>query len=143
MHISRHANTLTITGILEDPIYLTRSFIVNRTWELDPTANINPLTNPCVPEAELADLKGEGGVPHYLPGENPFVNEMTKMYHIPVEAVLGGAETMYPEYRKKLKDQYVPPTVCTRYCCGWGGAAGATAPNLQCVTGGTGQINER
>jgi hypothetical protein len=143
MHISRHANTLTITGILEDPVYLTRSFIVNRTWELDPTANINPLTNPCVPEAELADLKGEGGVPHYLPGENPFVNEMTRMYHIPVEAVLGGAETMYPEYRKKLKDQYVPPTVCTRYCCGWGGAAGATAPNLQCVTGGTGQINER
>jgi len=143
MHISRHADTLTITGIIEDPVYLTRPHIVNRTWKLDPSSNINPVTNPCVPEAELADLKGEGGVPHYLPGENPFINEMTRMYHIPLEAVMGGAETMYPEYRKKLKDAYVAPTICTRYCCGWGGAAGATAPGLQCVTGGNGQINER
>ena len=29
---------------------------------------------------------------------------MTKLWGIPVEAVKGGAETMYPEYRKKLKD---------------------------------------
>jgi hypothetical protein len=48
-------------------------------------------------------------VPHYLPGQNPFVKELTERHNIPVEAVLGGAETMYPEYRKKLRD-YVPPT---------------------------------
>lgn len=143
MHISRHANTLTITGILEDPVYLTRSHIVNRTWRLDPTADINPFTNPCVPEAELPELKGEGTVPSYLPGENPFVSEMTKMYNIPVEAVMGGAETMYPEFRMKLKDAYSAPAACRRYCCGWGGATGDTAPGLQCITGGTGQINER
>jgi hypothetical protein len=29
-----------------------------------------------------------------------------------VEAVLGGPETMYPEYRKKLKDSYVIPEKC-------------------------------
>jgi hypothetical protein len=34
---------------------------------------------------------------------------MTKLWGIPVEAVKGGAETMYPEYRKKLKDTYVRP----------------------------------
>jgi hypothetical protein len=143
MHLSRHGNTLTITGILDDPVYLTRPHIVNRTWELDPAANISPVPNPCVPEAELAELKGEGNVPHYLPGENPFVNEMTRMYNIPVEAVLGGADTMFPEYRKKLKGTYTAPTMCTRYCCGWGGTPGSTAPNLQCITGGSGQINER
>ena len=49
------------------------------------------------------------GVPHYLPGQNPNVEEMTKLWGIPVEAVKGGAETMYPEYRKKLKDTYVRP----------------------------------
>jgi hypothetical protein len=69
------------------------------------------------------------------------VNEVTKMYGIPVEAVLGGAETMYPEYRKKLKDKYTPPAVCTRYCCGWGGVGvggGSPAPNLPgCITGGS------
>jgi hypothetical protein len=60
-----------------------------------------------------------GTVPHYLPGTNPFLKEVTNLYNIPMEAVRGGAETMYPEYRKKLKDQYVAPAKCKRYCCGW------------------------
>jgi len=30
---------------------------------------------------------------------------MMKLYHIPAETALGGAETMYPEYRKKTKRQ--------------------------------------
>jgi hypothetical protein len=44
-----------------------------------------------------------GAVPNYLPGENPFVSEHADKLHIPVEAALGGAETMYPEYRLKIK----------------------------------------
>ncbi len=52
------------------------------------------------------------------------------MYNIPLEAVRGGAETMYPEYRKKLKDVYVAPEKCTRYCCG-GGVVGPGS--LNCV----------
>ena len=48
-------------------------------------------------------------MPHFLPGTNPFINEFAKMYNIPLEAVRGGAETMYPEYRKKLQDKYVAP----------------------------------
>ena len=44
-------------------------------------------------------------VPHYLPGKNLFLNEVTQRYNIPLEAVLGGPETMYQEYRKKLKAQ--------------------------------------
>jgi len=135
MHISRHDNTLTITAVLEDPVYLTQPHIISRSWQLDPTANLTPVPAPCVPEAELADLKGDGNVPHYLPEKNPFVNDVTRLYNIPVEAVLGGSETMYPEYRKKLKDTYVAPAMCTRYCCGWGGAMGAT-DGLKCITGG-------
>jgi hypothetical protein len=56
------------------------------------------------------------------------------MYHIPVEAVLGGAETMYPEFRKRLKDKYVAPEKCVRYCCGFGPRGGNTA-GLGCITG--------
>jgi len=69
-------------------------------------------------------------VPHYLPGKNPFVDELTKDYHIPAEAVMGGAETMYPEYRKKLKDKYVAPEKCVRNCGGpaGGGRGGAPPP---------------
>ena len=43
-----------------------------------------------------------------------------KLYHLPREAVLGYRETLYPEYRKKIKDTYVPPPPCTESC----GAAG-------------------
>ena len=32
---------------------------------------------------------------------------------------MGNAEELYPEYRKKLEANYVPPEKCTRYCCGW------------------------
>jgi hypothetical protein len=143
MYLTRHGDMLTMLEVLEDPVYLTEPFLVSRNWQLDPTANMTRVPAPCVPEAELPELKGEGTVPHYLPGRNPFVNEMTKLYNLPVEAVLGGAETMYPEYRKKMLESYQPPKACTRYCCGWGGAPNRTAPNVECVTGGTGRVNER
>jgi hypothetical protein len=55
-------------------------------------------------------------IPHYSPGKNPFVEEVAKLYNIPVEAVLGGPETMYPDYRKRLKDKYVAPEKCVRNC---------------------------
>ena len=41
---------------------------------------------------------------------------MTKIYHIPEEASLGGAETMYPEFRDKIKDKFTIPPKCTRNC---------------------------
>src|SRR5215471_20479922 len=138
MHISRHGDTLTITAIIEDPVYLTEPHILSRSWQLDPTApNITNVAAPCVPAAETLNRK-EGAVPHFLPEKNPFAGEVTRLHNIPVEAVLGGAETMYPEYRKKLKDSYVAPARCTRYCCGWGGAPGNPAPGLTCVTDGGG-----
>jgi hypothetical protein len=45
----------------------------------------------------------QGEVPHYLPGENPFLREFPEKNGLPAEAARGGAETMYPEYRGKLK----------------------------------------
>ena len=54
----------------------------------------------------------EGVVPHYRPGQNPFVEETTTLWGIPLEAVQGGPETIYPEYRKKLRDKYVRPEKC-------------------------------
>ena len=40
------------------------------------------------------------------------LHEVTEKYNIPLDAVLGGPDTMYPEYRKTLKDAYVlPPPV--------------------------------
>jgi hypothetical protein len=55
-----------------------------------------------------------------------------------MEAAMGHAETLYPEYRKTIKGKYVPPATCDRYCCGWIEAQGRPggAPNLTCNDGG-------
>ncbi len=127
----RHGDILTATTIVYDPIYLTEPDIHTSSWRLDPTQQILP--TPCEPAIEVSRAKGT--VPHYLPGQNPFLGEVSKAYHIPLEAVRGGAETLYPEYRKKLKDVYVAPEKCTRNCCGWGG--GGVVPN--CVPANRGQ----
>ena len=50
--------------------------------------------------------------------KTPFIDELTKLYGIPPEATLGGAETMYPEFRKKIKDKFVMPAKCTLNCGG-------------------------
>ncbi len=139
MHLSRHEDLLTITGILDDPVYLTRPHIVSRSWQLNPRANFNPVGGLCTPEAEVASLQGDGVVPHYLPGENPFAAEMARRYNLPAQALLGGEETMYPEYRKRLKDAYVAPAVCVRYCCGWDAAFPNLATGIRCITDGTGK----
>ncbi|MGH2358927.1 MAG: hypothetical protein ACRDGM_00030, partial [bacterium] len=76
------------------------------TMVYDPTAVRLP-AEPCEPVVEIVRPAGE--VPHYLPGTNPFLTEMTDRLNIPREAVRGGASTLYPEYRKRLREQYVPP----------------------------------
>ena len=117
-HYVRHGDTLTVTMIVDDPIYFEEPFIRSASWQLDP--GIRVLPEPCEPQVEIE--RREGAVPHYLPGTNPFLGEMNRLYNIPLETVRGGAATMYPEYRKKLKDTYMPPEKCLRNCCG--GAAG-------------------
>ena len=105
----RHGDLLTVTGILEDPVYLAEPYVLTEIFELNNGANVLPLTA-CEPIEELPHLhENPGLVPHYLPGRNPWLNEVTERYNIPLEAVLGGPETIYPEYRKRLADEYVPP----------------------------------
>jgi hypothetical protein len=127
-HWVRHGNTLTATVLVSDPIYLTEPYMRTSNWQLD--ANQVVLPQPCEPVVEVQRPKG--AVPHFLPGTNPFINEFAKMYNIPLEAVRGGAETMYPEYRKKLQDKYVAPEKCQRYCCEWAG--GGNRAILGCVS---------
>jgi glyoxylase-like metal-dependent hydrolase (beta-lactamase superfamily II) len=41
-------------------------------------------------------------VPHFLPGTNPFQEDFSKKFGLPLAAVWGGAEATYPEYMAKL-----------------------------------------
>lgn len=116
MRFLRHDDLLTLAATLEDPIDLSEPLYWTRTFRQSRNP-VNQLEGPCLQGDEGVK---EGTVPHYLPGQNPFVDDMAKIYHIPVEASVGGAETMYPEFRKKLKDSYVPLEKCVRNCGGIG-----------------------
>jgi hypothetical protein len=115
---NRHGDLLTVTGILEDPVYLAEPYVLTEVFRLTTNPNNFPLTA-CEPIEELPSLhENPALVPHYLPGKHPAMNEVTERYNIPLEAVLGGPETMYPEYRKKIRDKYVMPPPCKDNCGG-------------------------
>ena len=126
---TRRGDVLTVTGILEDPVYLAEPYVLTEVFRLDPGASPLPLTA-CEPIEELPHLhENPAIVPHYLPGKNPWVNELTQNRNIPQEAVLGGPATMYPEFRKRIRDKYVAPERCIIDCGGPpGGGRGAAPP---------------
>jgi hypothetical protein len=137
VHLMRHEDLLTIVTIDEDPIYLAEPLVISRTYQLDPRGNV-PYWEPCHAVTEIPRLEGTGTVPHFLPGENPNRTFMAETYKIPQEAAMGYAETLYPEYRKKLRSSYKAPDACGRYCCGWlsvGGGSANPAPTLSCNNG--------
>ena len=111
MHFIPNDDLLTVLTFIDDPDYLTEPEVITKTFQLG-TAPIRPIGPPCVPVFEGAS----GDVPHHLPGENPFIGELTGLYGIPSGAVLGGAETMYPEYRGRLREGFVRPEKCARNC---------------------------
>jgi hypothetical protein len=113
-HFIKHGDILTVTSSLEDPVYLSEPYYISRTFVAAPTL-MNSGGPPCIPGDEGVP---ERSVPHYLPGQNPLLDETTKIYHIPREAALGGAETMYPAFREKIKDKFTIAPKCTKNCGG-------------------------
>jgi hypothetical protein len=148
MHITRHDDMLTITTIQEDPYYLTEPHVVSRVWQHDPRGD-QTQDGVCVTANEIPSIEDTGIVPHYLPGKNPEEDYMVRSFNLPREAAMGYAETLYPEYRKKIRGTYRPPAVCSErapgYCCGWIERQGRPggAPDLTCNDGGFGQLGPR
>ena len=99
MSDARRALGTTIVEIIRDPVYLTEPFLRTTDFEYDARQEIAPY--PC--EAVTEVVRPKGTVPSHLPGENRFLAEFPAQYGLPAEAARGGAETMYPEYRTKLK----------------------------------------
>jgi hypothetical protein len=108
----RHGDLLTVLMVARDPVYLVEPAIISKSFRLSKA----PLDfrDPCVPGYEGRE-PGDG-VPHFAADQNPFLDEFMKLFNLPREAVLGYRETLYPEYRKKIKDAYVPPPPCKEDC---------------------------
>jgi cyclase len=99
-HFMRHGNIMTHVTILTDPVYLTQPLIRTDDFLLD-EKELGGWLWPCEYVEEILN-RPRGDVPNYLPGQNPFLYEYADNHHLPHAAVMGGASTMYPEYRNVL-----------------------------------------
>jgi hypothetical protein len=139
--LSREGNMLTETFIIHDPVYLSEAYPRARTLELTDVSQSTVIgtVNDCLPAEVLPELSDGYHAARFLPGKNPLLgsnpaeNTMLDKYHIPPQIALGGAEQMYPEFRKVLRPVYtVPPGYCRgANCCtaGRGENNGCTAQN--------------
>jgi len=112
IHVVRHGDFLEILTITEDPIYLAGPYVMAASYRRNPIGNALPVNAPCYPLTEVPRLDTPGTVPHYLPGENPYLNDFGKQFNLPPSAALGGPNNMYPEFRKTLEKDYKIPNEC-------------------------------
>jgi len=79
-------------------VYLSEPMIRSSEYRL--ALNQQIPAYPCTVVEEVD--RPSGVVPHYLPGANPFLEDFAKRFELPLEAVQGGAATMYPELARKI-----------------------------------------
>src|SRR5258705_1488530 len=96
-HVSLEEPYLEVTFTVVDPDYLTEPLVRSATYMRAPTLQLPPY--PCQPEDN--QFGEQYRVPHYLPGENPYLTESAFKYTTPQEGVRGGADTLYPEWRAR------------------------------------------
>lgn len=106
-HWIRNDDFLTAVVIMHDPVYLTEPFIRSSEYELNLHQLVAPYPCGVVQEVD----RPRGLIPHHLPGSNPYLMEFAREFGIPFRATRGGAETMYPEFREKLKTMAKPEPV--------------------------------
>ena len=95
----RRGDYLTWVNIVHDPLYLAEPLVRSAEYRL--TVNSLVPAHPCTAVFEGLE---KGQVPHFMPGENPFLAELRHRYGIPDNGPVGGAETMYPEFMKQLRN---------------------------------------
>ena len=100
-HFIRYGtDLLTHVTLIEDPVYMTEPMIRTEEFLLNLTGNINWLW-PCEYVLEVTP-RAKGVVPHYLPGQNPFLKEFTTRWKTPEAGAAAGAATTYPEFMKNM-----------------------------------------
>ncbi len=89
---------LTVTTLLEDPVYMEEPHLQSISLRRNVHQELPYF--PCTVGVEnVAE-----GFPHFLPGQNPYIADTAKKLGLPLEAIRGGAETLYPDYREKLQN---------------------------------------
>lgn len=99
-HYVRHGNLLSQTMIITDPVYLSEPYVNSQEFVLMERGNQNWLYN-CEYVMEVPQPRHQ--VPHYLPGENPFLREWANRFGVPFEAIFSGARSTYPEFMPEIE----------------------------------------
>lgn len=131
--LTRHERLLNILGVISDPVYLTQPYVLSRSWRevFNNGTEIPPMT--CLPQEEIPSLSDGAHVATSLPGHNPMLKADADTYHLPLWATGGGAETMYPEFQKRLRKAYtIPANSCKQYCCGSSAAQASPLSGPRC-----------
>jgi cyclase len=101
-YITRHDEILTITTVVDDPVYLDEPYVQSTTYVYDPTASVQMETCNASAFAENGGTDRHH-VPHFLPGQNSAWKEWLKNEPwVPEPAARGGVKTIYPEYRSVM-----------------------------------------
>jgi hypothetical protein len=108
-YYKRHGDYLVLMIVVDDPIYLTEPMVRTSTFKLDPEMAIPP-ARPFEVFDEIPALE-RGRVPaNQLGSVDTRYAEINKL---PLEAARGGAQTMYPEYVKRLRELMASPSAQT------------------------------
>jgi hypothetical protein len=100
-HFLRRDNFLTIVAFTYDPVYFDAPMVQSSDFDLIPGAGQVSPSFPCFEARETT--REIADVPHNLPGTNTASQVFADKFNLPLEAVMGGSETLYPEYRTKIK----------------------------------------
>src|SRR5512139_1522395 len=116
----RHDDYLTVVTAVDDPVYLDEPFVRSTDFRLNTQANTrlnefggfvnggdgegfgaSDVFYRCAPADEVALPRG--AVLSFMPGANHDLDMFAKRHTVPLEAALGGAATLYPEYAERIR----------------------------------------
>jgi hypothetical protein len=112
-HVSLDEPYMTWVIVVNDPDYLTEPVVRSVTFMRAPNFEVGAY--PCAAQIEEYHINEpvRYKMPHYLPGENPYLTEVAVKYKVSLEGVRGGAETTYPAWRAKGATLPIPTAETT------------------------------
>jgi hypothetical protein len=96
---TRHDDIFTVTAMVDDPYYMEEPYIFSISYKLNPHTQL--VYFPCT---IIENLNETGKVPNALPSQaKPYLTDWINQFNLPLEAVRGYRDTLYPEYQLKIK----------------------------------------
>ncbi len=103
----RHGDRMTHVQFTEDPVYFEEPFVRTTDHILTPTRHAGVFRARILWNVAEEVLWEDGYLPHYPLGTRH--TQPSDFLGIPVETTGGGSETLYPEYREKLRRLMAEP----------------------------------